>query len=109
MLVLFVTFRLKPGCREQFVAASLENSRGSIDGPGCFMTGVLEDPEDENRAYVFEVFSDEKALDHHHKQAYYHRWEAAVKDLQDGEFTYVKNTDFPAGDSLRYLKRAAGA
>lgn len=109
MLVLFVTFRLKPGCREKFIAASLENSRGSIGGPDCFMTSILADPEDQNRAYVMEVFADDDALDRHHQQHYYQRWEASVKELMDGNYTYVKNTAFPSSDALRLLKRAAGA
>ena len=109
MLALFVKFRIKPGQKEAFLEASLANSRGSINGQGCFATSVLMDPEDENLAYVFEVFADEEALNDHHEQAYYKTWEAAVSETLAEPFEYVKNSAFPSRDGLTFLKRAVGA
>ena len=109
MLSLFVTFRTKPGRRDDFIKASLENARGSINGPGSFATSILADPEDENVSHVFEVFADEDALDAHHQEAYYKTWEAASNEMLAEPYTYIKNSNFPTTDGLKLLKRAAGA
>ena len=65
--------------------------------------------EDENVAHVFEVFEDEDALEAHHQQDYYKEWESKVNELMDGNYTYVRNSDFPSSDGIKLLKRAAGA
>ncbi len=109
MLALFVTFKVKAGRLDEFIQVSLANSRGSINGPGCYATSILLDPDDENVAHVFEVFEDEDALEAHHQQDYYKEWESKVNELMDGNYTYVRNSDFPSSDGIKLLKRAAGA
>ena len=109
MPALFVTFHVKPGRMKEFVEASIANSRGSINGPGCYATSIIQDPDDENIAHVFEVFADDDALEFHHQQDYYKEWEATTNELMSAPYDYVRQSNFPASDSVKFLKRAVGA
>ncbi len=109
MLALFVTFHVKPGRMDQFIKVSIANSRGSINGPGCFATSIIQDPDDENTAHVFEVFADDAALELHHQQEYYKEWESKMADLMAEPYSYVRQSNFPSSDGVTFLKRAVGA
>jgi quinol monooxygenase YgiN len=102
----FVVFELKPGTRDQFIEASLGNSRGSIDGPGCLATSVFPDPVRENVAYVFEVFTDQNAFENHHNQPYYQEWIGQTSGLLAQPYQLLQSTTFPDDDSFRHLRLA---
>jgi (4S)-4-hydroxy-5-phosphonooxypentane-2,3-dione isomerase len=106
MIANFVVFELKPGKRAEFVAASLANSRGSIDGPDCLATSIFEDPDRRDVAYVFEVFRDEAAFTAHHEQDYYKQWLAATADLMRRPYQLLQSTSFPDATSFRHLRLA---
>lgn len=106
MIANFVKFYVKPGCMEKFVEVSLANSRGSIAGPGCLASSILEDPEDETLAYVFEVFGDEAAFQHHHQQAYYQKWLEDSSPLMSKHYELVQNKSFPSSRSFASLEAA---
>jgi quinol monooxygenase YgiN len=102
----FVVFQLKDGERDAFIEASLDNSRGSIDGPGCVATSILPDPVRPNVAYVFEVFVDEDAFTNHHSQPYYQQWLDAIGPMQSEPYQMLQSTTFPDDDSFRHLRLA---
>ncbi len=106
MIALFVVFQLKPGTRDQFIALSMSNARGSIDGPGCCATSILPDPERPNVAYTFEVFVDQQAFDDHHAQPYYTRWLAETEPLMAEPYEMLQSTTFPDDESFRHLRLA---
>jgi (4S)-4-hydroxy-5-phosphonooxypentane-2,3-dione isomerase len=102
----FVVFQLKAGKRAEFVEASLANSRGSINGPGCLATSIFVDPDRPALAYVFEVFQDEAAFTHHHEQPYYKAWLAQTADLMERPYQLLQSTSFPDATSFRHLRLA---
>jgi autoinducer 2-degrading protein len=106
MIANFVVFQLKPGKRAEFVEASLANSRGSIDGPGCLATSIFVDPDRPALAYVFEVFQDEAAFTYHHEQPYYKAWLAQTADLMERPYQLLQSTSFPDATSFRHLRLA---
>ncbi len=106
MIANFVVFKLKPGKRREFIDASLGNSRGSIAGTGCVATSILADPARENVAYVFEVFVDNDAFEHHHNEAYYQLWLKQIAGLLASPYQLLQSTTFPDDDSFRYLRLA---
>jgi quinol monooxygenase YgiN len=110
MIANFVVFKCKPGLREAFVQASLANSRGSIDGPGCVATSILVDPDPERAdvAYVFEVFVDMEAFENHHNQPYYREWLAVTADMLAAPYQLLQSTTFPDQQSFRHLRLAVG-
>ena len=68
MIALWVKVRVKPEGRERFLKAIEVDALGSEkDEPGCYRFNVLQDQEDQNVYYFYEVYRDEAALEEHRK------------------------------------------
>ena len=84
MLAMWVKVRVKPDKRDQFLKAIEVDALGSErDEPGCYRFNVLQDQEDQNVYYFYEVYRDEAALEEHRKAPHYAVWRAAA-DTLDG-------------------------
>ena len=100
MLAMWVKVRIKPGERKRFLDAIEADALGSErDEPGCMRFNVLQDQQDENVYYFYEVYKDQAALDAHRAAPHYAIWKAAA-DTLDGptEATRCK-TVFPSADA----------
>jgi len=81
MHAIFVTIKVKPERREDFIKALLEDAKGSVEKePGCLRFDVLQDKADPNTLYLYEVYRDEKALETHRTMPHYIKWRETVKD-----------------------------
>ncbi len=81
MHVLVVTIDIKPGFKEQFVAAMLDDARGSVGKePGCVRFDVIQDEKEPNRIYLYEVYADRAAFDFHMTTPHFLAWSETVKD-----------------------------
>jgi quinol monooxygenase YgiN len=81
MLALLVTIHIQPERRDAFLASMLDDARGSVnDEPGCLRFDVLQDSNDPNTIYLYEVYRDQAALDAHGKAPHFIRWRDTVKD-----------------------------
>lgn len=81
MHVLVVTIDIKPGFREHFVGAMLDDARGSVSAePGCVRFDVIQDEKEPNRIYLYEVYRDRAAFDHHLTTPHFTRWRDTVQD-----------------------------
>ena len=66
MLAMLVKVRVKPDARERFLKAIEVDALGSErDEPGCMRFNVLQDAQDRNVYYFYEVYRDEAALEAH--------------------------------------------
>jgi autoinducer 2-degrading protein len=84
MLAMWVKVRVKPELRQRFLEAIEEDALGSErDEPGCMRFNVLQDGQDRNVYYFFEVYRDEAALEAHRAAPHYAVWRAAA-DTLDG-------------------------
>jgi autoinducer 2-degrading protein len=84
MLAMWVKVRIKPDQRERFLKAIEVDALGSErDEPGCLRFNVLQDAQDANVYYFYEVYRDEAALEAHRKTPHYAVWRAAA-DTLDG-------------------------
>lgn len=81
MLVVHVDVRVKPGCVEAFVAATLENARESRREPGVARFDVCRREDDPNRFVLVEVYRDAGAPARHKATAHYARWRDAVAPM----------------------------
>ncbi len=82
MIALFVSFNVKPERRDQFLAAAEDDSTCSVrDEPGCMRFDVLQDANDDNRFYFYEVYRDDAAYQAHTQAAHYARWRAAAAEV----------------------------
>ncbi len=106
MYSIFVTIQIKPGFRDRFMEASLGDAQGSVrDEPGCFRFDMLKNVSDPNRFHLFEVYTDEAALETHRNAPHFLKWRETVKDWLEGEPQRVMmNTIFPSDDGWRKQK-----
>ena len=106
MISIFVTIKIKPGYRDQFIEASYGDAQGSVrDEPGCFRFDILEDASDPNTFYLYEVYEDEEALERHRQMPHYKKWRSTVEPWFDGDIQRVSmRTLFPSDDGWRKQK-----
>ena len=79
MHVLFVSIQIQPEHREEFLASMLDDARGSVnDEPGCYRFDVLQDPNDPNHIYLYEVYRDRAAFEEHLHAPHFIRWRDTV-------------------------------
>ena len=97
MIAIWVKVKVKPERRNDFLKAIEVDALGSErDEPGCARFNVLQDAQDQNTYYFYEVYRDEAALEAHRAAPHYAVWRAAA-DTLDGapEATRVEPV-FPA-------------
>lgn len=81
MYVIIVPIQIKEGYKEQFVAAMLDDAKGSVnDEPGCLRFDVIQDAADPNRIWLYEVYVDEAAFQAHLQAPHFIKWRDTVKD-----------------------------
>ena len=100
MLAIWVKARIKPAERQRFLAAIEQDAlKSESDEPGCMRFNVLQDAQDENVYYFYEVYQDEAALEAHRKAPHYAVWRAAA-DTLDGPTEATRcTTIFPSSQS----------
>jgi autoinducer 2-degrading protein len=106
MLALLVAIKIKPGHRDAFVEALMDDAKGSVNNePGCLRFDVLQDDANPDRIYLYEVYKDEKALEAHREAPHFKKWRETVKDWFDGEpMRHVCTTVFPTEDAWKGVK-----
>jgi autoinducer 2-degrading protein len=97
MLAIWVKVRVKPDQRKRFLEAiEIDALRSEKDEPGCLRFNVLQDEQDENVYYFYEVYKDQAALEAHRAAPHYQIWRAAA-DTLDGPTTPTRcKPVFPA-------------
>jgi quinol monooxygenase YgiN len=97
MIALWVKVKVKPEGRDRFLKAIEVDALGSEnDEPGCMRFNVLQDQQDANTYYFYEVYRDEAALEAHRAAPHYAVWRAAA-DTLDGPTQATRcNSVFPA-------------
>jgi autoinducer 2-degrading protein len=99
MLAMLVKVRVKPGERERFLKAIEVDALGSErDEPGCMRFNVLQDTQDQDVYYFYEVYRDEAALEAHRAAPHYAVWRAAADTLDGAPQATRCQTVFPATD-----------
>lgn len=72
MVVLHVTVQVKPEHVGEYLAAVRHDAEHSeADEPGCLRFGVVQDRDDRNRFYLYEVYRDEAALEAHRQSPHF--------------------------------------
>ena len=72
MYIVNVPIQIKEGFKEQFVTGIKENaSHAQNDEPGCLRFNVIQDANDINRIWVYEVYKDEEAFKAHQQSPHY--------------------------------------
>ena len=97
MIAIWVKVKVKAERRQDFLKAIEVDALGSErDEPGCARFNVLQDQQDPNTYYFYEVYKDEAALEAHRAAPHYAVWRAAA-DTLDGPAQATRVTPvFPA-------------
>jgi autoinducer 2-degrading protein len=79
MFTLVVDLNVKPGMRDRFLAAIEANATASLrDEPGCVRFDVVQDNDDPDHFFLYEVYEDEAAFRAHRAAPHFPRWRAAA-------------------------------
>ena len=97
MLAMWVKVRVKPDARDRFLKAIEVDALGSErDELGCMRFNVLQDGQDQNVYYFYEVYRDAAALEAHRAAPHYAVWRAAADTLDGTPEATRCQTVFPA-------------
>lgn len=84
MLIQLVSIEVIPGHRDEFLRAFQINCDGTRKEPGNLRFDLLNDPEDENKFTVYEIFKSEAALEDHRKTDHYRQCVAIIGPITIG-------------------------
>ncbi len=81
MYVIIAPLKIKEGFKEQFVEEMLKDAKGSMKNePGCLRFDVIQDGDDPNQIWLYEVYVDEAAFHAHMETPHFITWRDAVED-----------------------------
>ena len=103
MIVLMVTIHIKPEHKDAFMEEMMGDAIGSNrDEPGCLRFDVLQDNDDDNTIHLYEVYTDEAALEAHRQAPHFLKWREAVADWREGDPVRALCTNvYPPDDAWR--------
>ncbi len=102
-LVVLVEFRLKPGSSQAFAELIGANARASVaDEPGCRRFDIATSKDEPERLFLYEIYDDRAAFDHHVTTPHYLRFKEASAALIAGSTIHLL-------DLQENCKPAAGA
>lgn len=68
--------------RDKLLAVALEDAKCSVrDEPNCHRFDVLVPNDTDDRLALYEIYTDEAALDFHRQTPHLKKWRAAVEEL----------------------------
>ena len=106
MIAMWVKARVKPEQRKRFLEAIEIDALGSErDEAGCYRFNVLQDEQDPNVYYFYEVYKDQAALEAHRTMPHYATWRAAADTLDGATLATRCSTVFPSADKYWTTKR----
>ena len=84
MHVIIAPIQIKDGLKAAFMEEMLADARGSLaEEGGCLRFDVIQDPEDENRIWLYEIYRDAEAFQAHLETPHFTRWKTMVPDWID--------------------------
>ncbi len=81
MLVVHVHIHVKAEVLGDFIDATRENARYSLDEPGVVRFDLAQSRDDPQRFVLVEVYRDEDAPGHHKETDHYKKWRDTVADM----------------------------
>ncbi len=79
VIVNVVTVHVKPEHLAAFLAATVDNHKGTRTEPGNHRFDVLQSADDPCRIMLYEVFASAEAVEAHRKTPHYLAWRAQVE------------------------------
>lgn len=77
-----VTFTVKPGDMQAFMPLMLDNARVSLETEAaCHQFDVATDPSIPDTVFLYEIYEDRAAFDHHLATPHFKVFDAAVAEM----------------------------
>jgi autoinducer 2-degrading protein len=96
MFIVQVHVKVKPEFVDEFIDATLENAKNSIQEPGIARFDVVQQIDDPTRFVLVEVYRTSEDPARHKEAGHYARWRDAVADMMAEPRSSVKYTNlFP--------------
>ena len=106
MHVVCVHVHVEAENRGEFIQATLENARHTVEEPGNLRFDVIQQADDPTRFLLYEVYRDEAGMNAHKETAHYARWREAVAPWMAEPRRGVKHISlFPAGEEQWATRR----
>ena len=84
MYIVIAPVQIKAGHRTEYLAEMREQARGfAEEEPGCLRFDVIQDAGDPDRIWLYEVFKDEAAFQHHVQSDRLVRWIERSREWRD--------------------------
>jgi (4S)-4-hydroxy-5-phosphonooxypentane-2,3-dione isomerase len=97
MHIVLVHVRVKTEFIEQFIQASLENARNSVQEPGIARFDVIQETEDPTQFVLVEVYRSTDAPARHKETAHYLHWRDTVLEMMaEPRQGIIYTNQFPA-------------
>ena len=84
MYIIVAPIQIKEGFKEQYINGIIENARGAVnDEPGCLRFDVIQDANDDNKIWLYEVYRDEAAFEAHTQAPHFIKFREASGDWRE--------------------------
>ena len=82
MFVVTVQFQIAPAHETGFLAHMRQNAAQSlVEEPGCHQFDVCTDPAHPGEVFLYEVYADAQAFQHHLQSAHFKAFDLVVADM----------------------------
>ena len=103
MVVLHVTIQVKPENVKEFLeVVRYDADHSEKDEPGCLRFDVIQDRDDPNKFYFYEVYRDDAALEAHRAAPHYPAWGKLPAEWFVGQKTVVVRGTMIAPSEAEY-------
>lgn len=100
MLILMVEVQIKPDKRDEFLASITENARAcERDEAGCLRFDILQDSEDPNKYFYYEVYRNDDDVKAHFESPHFHKYRAQATEFVEKQTPHRLNSIYPADAS----------
>ena len=84
MCVIIAPIQIKPGYKEQFIEEMIGDARcWANNEPGCLSFAVIQNANNPNRIWLYEVYKDVAAFQGHTQAPHFSKWRDAVVHWRD--------------------------
>ena len=99
MYVVCIHVHVRPENRQDFIDATLENARQTIQEPGNLRFDVSQQLDDPDRFVLYEIYRNESGMEAHKKTGHYAKWRDLVEPWMAEPRKGVKHTSlFPESE-----------
>ena len=84
MYIIVAAIQIKEGFKERYINGLIENASSAVkEEPGCLRFDVIQDANDDNKIWLYEVYNDEAAFQAHAQSPHFIKFRDASADWRE--------------------------